>query len=200
MTENEISKVVVDAALKVHRALGPGLLESVYEVVLAHELRSRGLHVQRQLSVPLRYENVHFDEGFRADLVVEGKVIVEIESVEVTQRVHKKQVLTYLRLADLRLWPSRQLRSGAHPRRHHTPRQRPGRIGASTTRPFAGFAPLRETRLRRVHALALYRSPTGPSANAGRAQGSHLAHRGFAAVGLRYESPLSGRTLVARTS
>ena len=103
MTENEVSKVVVDAALKVHRLLGPGLLESVYEVVLAHELRSRGLNVQRQLSVPVHYENVHFDEGFRAELVVEGKVIVEIKSVEVTKRVHKKQVLTYLRLADMRL-------------------------------------------------------------------------------------------------
>ena len=81
MDENEISKVVVDAALKVHRALGPGLLESVYEVVLAHELRSRGIHVQRQVSIPVRYENIQFDEGFRADLLVEQKVIVEIKSV-----------------------------------------------------------------------------------------------------------------------
>ena len=103
MTENEIAKVVVDAALKVHRALGPGLLESVYEVVLAHELRSRGLTVQRQLSVPIQYENIHFDEGFRADLIVEQKVIVEIKSVEMAKPVHKKQVLTYLRLADMRL-------------------------------------------------------------------------------------------------
>lgn len=103
MTENEISKVVVDAALKVHRALGPGLLESVYEVVLAHELRSRGIHVQRQVAIPVRYENIQFDEGFRADLVVEQKVIVEIKSVEMAKRVHKKQVLTYLRLADIRL-------------------------------------------------------------------------------------------------
>lgn len=103
MNENEISKALVDAALKVHKALGPGLLESVYEVVLAHELRSRGLKVQRQLSIPIRYENIHFDEGFRADLVVEQKVIVEIKSIERTSRVHKKQVLTYLRLADMRL-------------------------------------------------------------------------------------------------
>jgi len=103
VTENEISKVVVEAALKVHRALGPGLLESVYEVVLAHELRGSGLHVQRQVSIPVRYENIQFDEGFRADLVVEQKVIVEIKSVEIAKRVHKKQVLTYLRLADLRL-------------------------------------------------------------------------------------------------
>jgi len=103
MTENEIAKIVVDAALKVHRALGPGLLESVYEIILAHELRSRGLKVQRQLSVPIHYENIFFDEGFRADLVVEQKLIVEIKSIETTKRVHKKQVLTYLRLADMRL-------------------------------------------------------------------------------------------------
>lgn len=103
VTENEISRVVVDAALKVHKALGPRLLESVYEAVLAHELRGRGLEVQRQLSIPIRYENIHFDEGFRADLVVDQKVIVEVKSVETTHRVHKKQVLTYLRLADLRL-------------------------------------------------------------------------------------------------
>lgn len=103
MTENEVSRTIVDAALRVHVALGPGLLESVYEIVLAHELRSRGLRVQRQVSIPVRYENILFDEGFRADLVVEQKVIVEIKSVEVIKRVHKKQVLTYLRLADMRL-------------------------------------------------------------------------------------------------
>jgi GxxExxY protein len=103
MTENEVSKTIVDAALKVHRALGPGLLESVYEIVLAHELRSRGLRVLRQVSVPVRYNNILFDEGFRADLVVEQKVIVEVKSVELVKRVHKKQVLTYLRLADMRL-------------------------------------------------------------------------------------------------
>jgi GxxExxY protein len=103
MTENEVSKTLVDAALKVHRALGPGLLESVYEIVLAHELRSRGLRVLRQVSVPVRYNNILFDEVFRADLVVEQKVIVEVKSVELVKRVHKKQVLTYLRLADMRL-------------------------------------------------------------------------------------------------
>jgi len=102
-TENEVSKTLVDAALKVHRALGPGLLESVYEIVLAHELRSRGLRVLRQVSVPVRYNNILFDEAFRADLVVEQKVIVEVKSVELVKRVHNKQVLTYLRLADMRL-------------------------------------------------------------------------------------------------
>ena len=75
----------------------------MYEVVLAHELRSRGIHVQRQVSIPVRYENIQFDEGFRADLLVEQKVTVEIKSVEIDKRVHKKQVLTYLRLADMRL-------------------------------------------------------------------------------------------------
>ena len=103
MTENEIAKRVVDSALKVHKALGPGVFESVYEVVLAHELRGRGLQVERQLSIPVRYENVVFDEGFRADLVIEKKLIVEVKSVEVTKPVHKKQLLTYLRLADVRL-------------------------------------------------------------------------------------------------
>ena len=85
MTENEIATLIVDAALRVHRALGPGLLESVYEAALAFELRHRGLQVQRQVPIPVRYRHVIFDEGFRADLVVEAKL------------------LTHLRLADLRL-------------------------------------------------------------------------------------------------
>jgi GxxExxY protein len=103
MMENEIAKIVVDAAFKVHTALGPGLLESVYEVVLARELVARGLKVERQRAVPIVYEGVKFDEGFRADLVVEGLVIVELKSVEEVAPVHKKQLLTYLRLADKRL-------------------------------------------------------------------------------------------------
>jgi GxxExxY protein len=103
MTENEVATVVVDAALSVHRALGPGLLESVYEAALAFELRDRGLQVQRQLPLPVRYRNVILDEGFRADLVVEAKVIVELKSVERVAPVHPKQLLTHLRLADLRL-------------------------------------------------------------------------------------------------
>ena len=78
MTENEIATVIVDAALSVHRTLGPGLLESVYEAALAFELRDRGLQVQRQVPIPVRYRNVIFDEGVRADLVVEAKVIVEL--------------------------------------------------------------------------------------------------------------------------
>ena len=103
MTENEIATVIVDAALSVHRTLGPGLLESVYEAALAFELRDRGLQVQRQVPIPVRYRDVIFDEGFRADLVVEAKVIVELKSVERVAPVPCKQLLTHLRLADLRL-------------------------------------------------------------------------------------------------
>ncbi|MDL1983051.1 MAG: GxxExxY protein [Deltaproteobacteria bacterium] len=103
MTENEIAKIVVDAAIKVHRALGPGLLESVYEIVLAHELAKRGLKVERQALIPIEYNGLKFREGFRADVVVEEKIIVELKSVENIQPVHKKQLLTYLRLADMRL-------------------------------------------------------------------------------------------------
>ena len=103
MTENEIAKVVVDTAIKAHRALGPGLLESVYEVVLAHELVKRGLKAERQVPIPIEYNGLKFQEGFRADIVVEEKIIVELKSVENIQPVHKKQLLTYLRLADMRL-------------------------------------------------------------------------------------------------
>ena len=103
MTENQIGKVVVDAALSVHRELGPGLLESVYEAVLAHELRERGLRVDRQVAVPIEYHGIRFDEGFRADLIVEDKVILELKSVETVSNAHKKQVLTYLRLTGFKL-------------------------------------------------------------------------------------------------
>ncbi len=103
MTENEIARVIVDAAFKVHTTLGPGLLESVYEVALAYELRKRGLSVEQQKPVPIRYEEVEFDVGFRADLIVEHKVIVELKSVEREAPVHKKQTLTYIRLIDMRL-------------------------------------------------------------------------------------------------
>lgn len=103
MTENEIGKLVVDAALKVHRELGPGLLETVYEVVLARELERRGMRVERQVPVPIVYEGLHFEEGFRADIIVEGKVILELKSVEQTGRVHARQVFTYLKLRGLRL-------------------------------------------------------------------------------------------------
>ena len=103
VTENEIAKVIVDAAYKIHTTLGPGLLESVYEQVLAHELEQRNLKVIRQLPIPIVYESVKLAEGFRADLMVENKVIVELKSVEIIAPVHKKQLITYLRLADKRL-------------------------------------------------------------------------------------------------
>ena len=103
MTENEISKVVVDAAYTVHVALGPGLLESVYETVLCHELRKRGLKVERQVAVAVVYDGLQFEEGFRADIVVEDKVVLELKSVEHILPVHSKQTLTYIRLMDKRL-------------------------------------------------------------------------------------------------
>ena len=103
MTENEIATHIVDSCFKIHTTLGPGLLESVYETVLAFELECRGLEVQRQLVIPFTYNSMKFDEGFRADLVIGQKVIVELKSVEKLAPVHKKQLLTYLRLADMRL-------------------------------------------------------------------------------------------------
>jgi GxxExxY protein len=103
MTENELGKRILDFAFEIHTELGPGLLETVYEVVLAHELREIGMEVERQKPIPITYRGIHFDEGFRADLIVENKVIVELKSVESLQPVHAKQVLTQLRLADLRL-------------------------------------------------------------------------------------------------
>ena len=103
MTENEIAKEVVDAAYKIHIQLGPGLLETVYEVALAHELNKRRLEAVRQQPIPIQYDSIKFDEGFRADIIVESKVILELKSVETVARVHKKQLLTYLRLADKRL-------------------------------------------------------------------------------------------------
>ena len=103
MTENELGKRILDFAFEIHTELGPGLLETVYEVVLAHELREIGMEVERQKPIPITYRGIQFDEGFRADLIVENKVIVELRSVESLQPVHAKQVLTQLRLTDLRL-------------------------------------------------------------------------------------------------
>jgi GxxExxY protein len=103
MSENEIAREIVDAAYKVHTTLGPGLLESVYQAVLEYELRKRGLHVEREIPIPVVYENVHLEVGFRADLIVENKVIIELKSVEAVHPVHKKQLLTYLCLANKRL-------------------------------------------------------------------------------------------------
>ena len=103
VTENEIAQHVVDAAFKIHSALGPGLFESVYEAVMVQELSKRGLQFVRQQPLPVVWESLQLEAGFRADLIVENKVIVEIKSVEAIAPVHRKQLLTYLRLANKRL-------------------------------------------------------------------------------------------------
>ena len=103
MTENEISKIILDAAIAVHKEMGPGLFESVYEIVLTYELQQLGLRVNRQVPIQIRYKDMTFDEAFRADLVVEEKVIVELKSVEQVSEAHKKQVQTYLRLTGCKL-------------------------------------------------------------------------------------------------
>jgi len=98
-----LARVAVDCGFKLHEALGPGLLESVYEACLCHSLAKRGLHVQRQVSVPVRYEGLILDEGFRADVLLERKLLIELKSTEAHSPVHAKQVLTYLKLLDLPL-------------------------------------------------------------------------------------------------
>jgi len=103
MTENELAKQIVNAAYRIHTTLGPGLLESVYETTLAHELEKQGIKVLRQQALPVIYETIRMEIGFRADLIVGDKVIVEIKSIEAISPVHRKQLLTYLRLADKRL-------------------------------------------------------------------------------------------------
>lgn len=99
----EVVAAVVDTAFRLHRGLGPGLLESVYETVLARQLASRGLRVERQMAVTFEYEGMRFENAFRADLVVEGCIVVELKSVEQFSTVHLKQLLTYLRLLNLRI-------------------------------------------------------------------------------------------------
>lgn len=103
MTENEIAHQILDSAYRVHSKLGPGLFESVYEAALAYELAQRGLNVSRQFPIPVIYESIQIEAGFRADLLVEGKVIVELKSIEAIAPVHHKQLLTYLRLSNTRL-------------------------------------------------------------------------------------------------
>ena len=103
MHGNEIAKLIVDSAYKIHVSLGPGLLESAYQAVLVYDLEKLGLAVLREHPAPLHYETVSMEVGYRADLIVEKKVIVELKSVEKVMPVHKKQLLTYLRLADMRL-------------------------------------------------------------------------------------------------
>lgn len=103
MTENEIGKIVVDCAVRLHIELGPGLLESVYEVLLAHLLHEAGLKAERQVPISIEFRGIRFDEGFRADIVVENKVILELKSVDKVNNAHKKQVLTYLKLTGHKL-------------------------------------------------------------------------------------------------
>ena len=103
MTENEIAKIIVDLCMKIHKALGPGLLESVYEAALIYELRKLGIRFDNQIDIPAVYEEVKLDVGFRADLIVDNKVIVELKSVENLQSVFKKQLLTYLKLSHMKL-------------------------------------------------------------------------------------------------
>ena len=100
---DEITGVIIDAAMQIHKALGPGLLESVYEAIMARELERRGFHVVRQKRVSFEYNGMRFFEGFRIDLLVEECVVVELKSVEELAPVHYKQVLTYLRLINLRI-------------------------------------------------------------------------------------------------
>ena len=103
MNENNVAKQIVDVAFNLHKTYGPGLLESVYEAIMAYELRKRGLWVTRQQPIPVVHDDVRMGIGFRADLIVENKVVVEIKSIESISPVHKKQLLTYLRLTDKRL-------------------------------------------------------------------------------------------------
>ncbi|MDR0448585.1 MAG: GxxExxY protein [Treponema sp.] len=103
MDENVIGSLIVDTAVHIHKELGSGLLESVYEVILSKFLAQKGLHVQRQVSIPIEFGGEYFDEGFRVDIFVEGKVIIELKSVEKITAAHKKQLLTYLKLTRTKL-------------------------------------------------------------------------------------------------
>jgi GxxExxY protein len=103
LTENDVAKSIVDAAYKIHTQFGPGLLESAYQAMLAHELRKRGLRVECEKPIPLVYDEVVLELGYRADMLIEDLVLVELKAVEQIAPVHKRQVLTYLKLADKRL-------------------------------------------------------------------------------------------------
>lgn len=145
LNENQLSKLILDAAFKVHTNTGPGLLETVYEATLAYELRKVGLRVDRQVPIPIRYEELTFDEGFRADLLVEDKVIVELKSVEKLAPVHGKQLLTQLRLSDRRLgllinFGEVRLKDGIQRIANGMPDERPGLLNKLHCF-FASFAP-----------------------------------------------------------
>lgn len=103
MNENELSKIIVNTAYQIHTELGPGLLESVYEEIMDYELRKLNLNVERQKAIPVIWNDLKMQLGFRADLIVNNKVIIELKSVENIAMVHPKQVLTYLKLTNLKL-------------------------------------------------------------------------------------------------
>jgi len=103
MTENELGTIIVESAIAVHRELGPGLLETVYEIALTYELQQRGLKAERQVPVPIKYKGIRCEEGFRADIFVEDRIIVELKSAEKTTAAHRKQIQTYVRLAERKL-------------------------------------------------------------------------------------------------
>ena len=103
MTENELATMAIDVCFQIHKNYGPGLFESVYEVILAFELGQRGLSVKRQVPISIHYKQMTFDEAFRADLMVDERVVIELKSVEQVSQAHKKQLLTYLRLTGCKL-------------------------------------------------------------------------------------------------
>jgi GxxExxY protein len=103
MTENEIARIIVDCAFKIHKTLGPGLLESVYAAALAYELQKRGLSISVEVGIPATYERINIEVGFRADIIVSRKVIIEVKSIESLAPVHGKILLTYLRFANMKL-------------------------------------------------------------------------------------------------
>ncbi len=103
MNENQIATVILDCSFKIHKELGPGLLESVYEEILCYELNKNNLHCERQMAIPVVYEEIRLELGFRADIIVEKKVIIELKSVETVLPVHKKQLLTYLKITGIKL-------------------------------------------------------------------------------------------------
>ena len=103
MDENELSKEVIGAAIEVHRCVGPGLLESVYQECLAYELKNNGFVVEREVSLPVRYKGLEFPAAYRADLIVEGKLILELKSVDILLPVYSAQLLSYLRMCQLKL-------------------------------------------------------------------------------------------------
>lgn len=103
MSENELSRIIVNTAFQIHLKLGPGLLESVYEEIMVHELMKQGLRVERQRAIPVFRNDLKMDIGFRADIIVEDKVIVELKSIELLAPVHSKTLLTYLRVTGLKL-------------------------------------------------------------------------------------------------